>query len=69
MNPFSDRASCCIHFTWGCLEMLSELPPLLEALENALRPFNPRPHYGKLVFNAFESHVLSASLPVGSMAE
>ena len=36
MNPFSDRASCCIHFTWGCLETLSDLPPLLDALENVL---------------------------------
>ena len=69
MNPFSARASCCIHFTWGCLDRLSDLPPLLDALEKVLRPFNPRPHYGKLVFSAFESQMLVASLPVGSLDE
>ena len=66
MNPFSDRASCCIHFTWGCLENLPELHPLLEDLENVLHPFGPRPHYGKLVFGSFESHILAASLPAAS---
>lgn len=69
MSPFSDRASCCIHFTWGSLETLPELPPLLEALENVLRPFNPRPHYGKLVFGSFQSHSLAHSLPVDSLDE
>jgi hypothetical protein len=63
MSPFSDRASCCIHFTWGCLEHASELSPLLEDLESVLRPYNPRPHYGKLVFSSFESRALAASLP------
>ncbi len=67
MSPFSDRASCCIHFTWGSLETLPELPPLLEALENVLRPFNPRPHYGKLVFSSFKSHSLAQSLPADSL--
>jgi hypothetical protein len=69
MSPFSDRASCCIHFTWGCLEILPELPPLLESLENVLRPFKPRPHYGKLVFNGFESDRLAAVLPTNFMNE
>lgn len=36
MSPFSDRASCYIHFTWGCLEHASELSPLLEDLESVL---------------------------------
>ena len=67
MSPFGDRSSCCIHFTWCCLENFSELPPLLDDLENVLRPFDPRPHYGKLVSSSFEPHRLAASLPTDSL--
>jgi hypothetical protein len=69
MNPFSDRDTCCIHFTWGSLENLPEIQPLISSLEAALRPFSPRAHYGKLVSDSFESAVLAASLPNNSLDE
>jgi alditol oxidase len=46
LSPASGRPSVAIHFTWR-----PDLPAVLEALaavERALAPFDPRPHWGKL---------------------
>lgn len=46
LSPFHDRDSVCFHFTWKPLE--SEVRTMLARVENALAPFEPRPHWGKL---------------------
>ena len=46
LSPASGRPSAAIHFTWR-----PDLPAVLQALaavERALAPFDPRPHWGKL---------------------
>ena len=46
LSPASGRPSVAIHFTWR-----PDLPAVLDALaavERALEPFDPRPHWGKL---------------------
>jgi xylitol oxidase len=46
LSPASGRASLAIHFTW-----IADWPAvrsLLPAVEAALAPFDPRPHWGKL---------------------
>jgi alditol oxidase len=46
LSPSSGRPSAAIHFTWS-----PDLPGVLDALsavEHALAPFDPRPHWGKL---------------------
>ena len=46
LSPASRRPSVAIHFTWR-----PDLPAVLDALaavERALEPFDPRPHWGKL---------------------
>jgi xylitol oxidase len=46
LSPFHDRDSVAIHFTWKKrpAEVLSVLP----RIEEALAPFDARPHWGKL---------------------
>jgi xylitol oxidase len=46
--PFGDRDSVSIHFTWGGWEHRERILQMVAELEAALRPFGPRPHFGKL---------------------
>ncbi|MBT8201308.1 MAG: FAD-binding protein [Acidimicrobiia bacterium] len=46
MSPAYQRASLCIGFTWR--KHPAEVAALLPAIEAALEPFEPRPHWGKL---------------------
>ncbi len=46
MSPAYDRESVAIHFTW--YQKQPEVEALLPILEQALEPFQPRPHWGKL---------------------
>ncbi|MES1221174.1 MAG: FAD-binding protein [Bacteroidota bacterium] len=46
MSPFYKKACLAIHFTWK--QEWDEVQKLLPLIEEALAPFNPRPHWGKL---------------------
>jgi xylitol oxidase len=46
LSPAYDRASVAIHFTWR--PMPKEVATALPLVEDALAPFAPRPHWGKL---------------------
>ena len=46
LSPFYERDSVCIHFTWKPL--VAKVGPVLLRIEEALAPFEPRPHWGKL---------------------
>lgn len=46
LSPAYDRPSLCIGFTWR--KHPAEVMALLPAIETALAPFAPRPHWGKL---------------------
>lgn len=45
MSPASGRDSLAIHFTWK--NRPDEVSAVLPAIEEALAPFDPRPHWGK----------------------
>jgi xylitol oxidase len=46
LSPASGRDSLAIHFTW--ISDYSRVRPVMEAVESALAPLDPRPHPGKL---------------------
>jgi alditol oxidase len=46
LSPFFERDSTAFHFTWKPLER--EVLALLPTIEEALAPFDPRPHWGKV---------------------
>ncbi|GGH95515.1 D-arabinono-1,4-lactone oxidase [Arthrobacter liuii] len=46
LSPFYRQQSVALHFTWKPLQ--PEVEAFLPALEDALRPFGARPHWGKL---------------------
>jgi xylitol oxidase len=46
LSPFYERDSVAFHFTWKPLE--AEVLAVLPAIEAALAPFEPRPHWGKV---------------------
>ncbi len=46
LSPAYDRASATIHFTWK--PAWASVRRVLPAIEAALAPFEPRPHWGKL---------------------
>ncbi|MET1087902.1 MAG: D-arabinono-1,4-lactone oxidase [Arthrobacter sp.] len=46
LSPFYHQRSAALHFTWKPLQ--PEVEALLPELEDALRPFGARPHWGKL---------------------
>lgn len=46
MSPFYKKTCLAIHFTWK--QVWDEVQKLLPLIEEALAPFNPRPHWGKL---------------------
>jgi alditol oxidase len=49
LSPFFERDSIAFHFTWKPLGL--DVLALLPTIEEALAPFDPRPHWGK-VFHA-----------------
>ena len=49
LSPFRGRDTLCLHFTWVDDDALVQ--PAVKAVEAALAPFDPRPHWGK-VFGA-----------------
>jgi xylitol oxidase len=50
LSPFYERDSVAIHFTWKPLA--AEVAGALPRVEEALAPFDPRPHWGKLFLTA-----------------
>ncbi|MEV7606872.1 D-arabinono-1,4-lactone oxidase [Paenarthrobacter sp. NPDC089322] len=46
LSPFYQQQSVALHFTWKPLQ--AEVEAVLPELEAALKPFNARPHWGKL---------------------
>lgn len=50
LSQFGDRdeGSCCIHFTWGTAEVIDEIMVRVKELEEVLKEFHARPHWGKL---------------------
>jgi xylitol oxidase len=46
MSETQGRDTLCIHFTWAL--HVDEVAALLPAIEKALEPFTPRPHWGKV---------------------
>ncbi|MCM0616188.1 FAD-binding protein [Paenarthrobacter sp. TYUT067] len=46
LSPFYQQQSVALHFTWKPLQ--TEVETVLPELEEALRPFGARPHWGKL---------------------
>jgi xylitol oxidase len=46
MSPAYQQDSVALHFTWK--QEWDEVSKLLPQIEQALAPFNPRPHWGKL---------------------
>ena len=56
-----ERDSLAIHFTW---KKLDAIYPVIEKVEEALRPFNYRPHWGK-VFTADATYLKSVYPKMG----
>ncbi len=46
LSPFHDRASVGLHFTW--IDDDAAVRTAVAAVEQALAPFDPRPHWGKV---------------------
>lgn len=59
MSPAYERDSLCIGFTWR--QHPTEVMALLSAIEAALEPYEPRPHWGKLF--VLEGVALSRRFP------
>jgi xylitol oxidase len=60
LSPCHGRDTVAAHFTW--LADLDEIRPALLAVEAALAPFDPRPHWAK-VFLAADAAALEAAYP------
>ncbi|MGX4689083.1 FAD-binding protein [Streptomyces sp. JNUCC 63] len=46
LSPFYGRDTVAVHFTW--VEDTAAVLPVVRRLEEALEPFGPRPHWGKV---------------------
>jgi alditol oxidase len=46
MSPFYKKACVAFHFTWK--QEIEEVNTVLPSIEEALAPYNPRPHWGKV---------------------
>ncbi|PWK18135.1 xylitol oxidase [Arcicella aurantiaca] len=46
MSPFNGKTCVAFHFTWK--QEIEAVTALLPLIEEALAPFNPRPHWGKI---------------------
>ena len=59
LSPFHGRDSVCVHFTW--VDDASAVAPAVLAVEQALAPYDARPHWGK-VFGT-DPHVVRSLYP------
>ncbi|MEU2280736.1 FAD-binding protein [Streptomyces sp. NPDC013178] len=59
LSPAHGRDSVAVHFTW--VEDTEAVLPVVRALESALEPFEPRPHWGKVF--TLPAHVLRERWP------
>ncbi|MFG1806917.1 FAD-binding protein [Streptomyces sp. NPDC049040] len=50
LSPAYGRDTVCLHFTW--IKDTARVLPVLGAIEQALAPYDPRPHWGKLFTTA-----------------
>jgi xylitol oxidase len=46
LSPSYRRATVALHFTW--IDDAAAVAPVIAAIEAALAPFHPRPHWGKV---------------------
>jgi xylitol oxidase len=46
MSPFYKKTCVAFHFTWK--QEIEEVNSVLPLIEEALAPYNPRPHWGKI---------------------
>jgi xylitol oxidase len=60
MSPCHKQTSVTIHFTWK--QETEAVLQLLPQIENALAPFNPRPHWGKVF--TMDPKVLASRYPL-----
>lgn len=60
LSPFNGRDSLAVHATW--VPDLAVVEPALAAMESALGPFDPRPHWGK-VFLDFDADRIEGCFP------
>jgi alditol oxidase len=61
LSPFRRRDSVAVHATW--VSNPAVVRPALRALEAAIAPFDPRPHWGK-VFLGFDAERIAALYPM-----
>ena len=59
LSPAYQRDSLCIGFTWR--NHAAEVARLITVIEDALAPFEPRPHWGKLA--GFQADQLAERFP------
>ncbi|MFJ9559080.1 FAD-binding protein [Streptomyces fuscichromogenes] len=59
LSPAHGRDSVALHFTW--VDDLATVDPVVRRLEEALAPFDPRPHWGKV--HAVPGEVLRGRYP------
>jgi len=60
LSPFHDRDTVAVHTTW--VRDLETVRPALAALEAALEPYDPRPHWAK-IFLGFDATRIAGSYP------
>lgn len=66
LSPFADRPALAIHFTWGHAPYTPHIMELVAQLQDSLRPFGVRPHWGKL--NSLVCPELEGLYPPGALA-
>ena len=60
LSPFRGRDTLAVHATW--VSDLAVVRPALEVLQDAVAPFEPRPHWGKY-FLGFDRHWVESTYP------
>jgi xylitol oxidase len=60
LSPFQGRETLAVHATWT--SDFDSVRPALQRLEDVLRPFEPRPHWGK-VFLDFDKDWVASTYP------
>lgn len=63
LSPFQGRETLAVHATWT--SDFRSVRPALERLEDIVRPFGPRPHWGK-VFLDFDRDWVASTYPATS---
>ena len=61
LSPFHGRQTLAVHATW--VSDLEVVRPALAALEAALAPYDPRPHWGKVFGGSWGPATVAASYP------